>query len=109
MKSSIQFNSNAKRVPTSHAVILARLGLSSVAQAVNAPPDGGYPNGNTAEGSGALRRLISGTYNAAVGLFSIYNNFTGNSRVTVANGSLAQTKTFGNFAPRFPKTNGERK
>jgi hypothetical protein len=36
-------------------------------QAVSPPPDGGYPNGNTAEGQSALLSLTSGTYNTAVG------------------------------------------
>lgn len=40
-------------------------------QAVNPPPDGGYPGGNTAEGEAALLSLTSGTFNTAAGLFSL--------------------------------------
>jgi hypothetical protein len=40
-------------------------------QAVNPPPDGGYPGGNTAEGSSALLSLTSGTYNTAIGIYSL--------------------------------------
>jgi hypothetical protein len=37
------------------------------AQAVVPPPDGGYPNGNTAEAQNALFSLTTGGYNPAVG------------------------------------------
>jgi hypothetical protein len=40
-------------------------------QAVVPAPDGGYPGGNTAEGQDALLSLTSGTYNTAVGFFSL--------------------------------------
>ncbi len=33
------------------------------AQAVNPPPDGGYPGGNTAEGHNALFSLTTGPFN----------------------------------------------
>src|SRR6476469_831139 len=36
------------------ALFLASIALSPMARAVNPPPDGGYPNGNTAEGDNAL-------------------------------------------------------
>ena len=39
---------------------LACFALSPGAQAVSPPPDGGYPNGNTAEGNAALRDLTTG-------------------------------------------------
>src|SRR5436309_12297746 len=45
--------------------------LSPMAQAVNPPPDGGYPGGNTAEGTSALLSLTTGLYNTAVGLYSV--------------------------------------
>jgi hypothetical protein len=41
--------------------------LLQKAQAVNPPPDGGYPGGNTAEGQNALLNLTSGGFNTAVG------------------------------------------
>jgi hypothetical protein len=46
-------------------------------QAVNPPPDGGYPGGNTAEGQNALLSLTSGTFNTAVGFASLKSNTTG--------------------------------
>ena len=47
------------------------------AQAVNPPPDGGYPNGNTAEGDNALFNLTTGFDNTAIGFDALYNNTTG--------------------------------
>jgi hypothetical protein len=40
-------------------------------------PDGGYPNGNTAEGDAALARLTSGSYDTAVGFQTLFSNTTG--------------------------------
>jgi len=42
------------------AIVVACGGLCSSALAVDPPPDGGYPNANTAEGEGALQSLTSG-------------------------------------------------
>ena len=53
------------------------LGVFPHLQAVTPPPDGGYPNGNTAEGQNALLNLTSGGYNAAVGYFALGLNSTG--------------------------------
>ena len=36
------------------------IGLSPQMQALSPPPDGGYPNGNTAEGDSALSGLTDG-------------------------------------------------
>jgi trimeric autotransporter adhesin len=58
------------------------------AQAVNPPPDGGYPGGNTAEGQDALLGLTTGTYNTAVGLFSLESNTTGNFNTAIGAGTL---------------------
>ena len=45
--------------------------------AVNPPPDGGYPNGNTAEGDNALLNLTSGSQNTALGAAALGSNTTG--------------------------------
>ena len=42
------------------------------AQAVNPPPDGGYPGFTTAEGTKALQSLTTGSANTAVGWFSLF-------------------------------------
>src|SRR4051794_987619 len=62
--------------------------LVTSAEAVSPPPDGGYPNGNTAEGLNALLRLTSGTYNTAIGLFSLGSNTTGSFNTGVGAGTL---------------------
>jgi hypothetical protein len=47
------------------------LGILPTAPAVNPPPDGRYPGGNTAEGQSALLNLTTGMYNTAVGIYSV--------------------------------------
>jgi len=62
--------------------------LAQRTQAVNPPPDGGYPGGNTAEGQGALLNLTSGTFNTAVGLFSLMSNIENTFNTAVGTGAL---------------------
>ena len=50
---------------------LACFALLPGAQAVNPAPDGGYPGANTAEGKNALLSHTTGTFNAAIGFFSL--------------------------------------
>jgi hypothetical protein len=59
------------------ALGLAWFALSPTAQAVDPPPDGGYPNNNTAEGEDALFSLTSGTDNTAIGFDALFDNTTG--------------------------------
>src|SRR5262245_46954646 len=56
-------------------------------QAVNPPPDGGYPNKNTAEGEDALFALTSGNSNTATGFQALKANTTGDRNM--ANGTFA--------------------
>ena len=51
--------------------------LSQTARGVDPPPDGGYPNFNTAEGTDALFYLTTGSGNTAIGFDALYNNTTG--------------------------------
>jgi hypothetical protein len=67
--------------------------LVPIAQAVVPPPDGGYPNGNTAEGQAALFALTSGTFNTGVGFFSLLNNTTGNLNTALGAATLASNTT----------------
>jgi hypothetical protein len=67
-------------------------------QAVNPPPDGGYPNGNTAEGLDALFTLTSGTYNTAIGWLSLASVSTGSLNTGVGAGTLVLNTADGNTA-----------
>jgi trimeric autotransporter adhesin len=60
------------------------------------PPDGGYPNGNTAEGTFALFNLTSGIYNTANGFNTLANNTTG-SYNTAAGFKALGFNTTGNY------------
>ncbi len=62
--------------------------LSSKAEAVSPPPDGGYPGGNTAEGQDVLLSLTTGTYNTAAGLFSLRSDATGSFNTATGAGAL---------------------
>jgi trimeric autotransporter adhesin len=68
--------------------LVALLAISPNLQAVVPAPDGGYPGGNTAEGSSALLSLSTGTYNTALGLFSLRSNTTGNFNTATGAGAL---------------------
>ena len=69
------------------AAALGCFALSPTARAVEPPPDGGYANGNTAEGSGALFSLTTGTSNTAIGFQALYSNTI--ASFNTANGLVA--------------------
>jgi hypothetical protein len=54
------------------ALLLTCFALSPGAQAVVPPPDGGYPNANTAEGTDALFSLTIGSNNTAIGFNALF-------------------------------------
>jgi hypothetical protein len=56
--------------------------------AVSPPPDGGYPNGNTAEGDSALFSLTSGVDNTAVGAGALFSNTFGSNNTATGFQSL---------------------
>ena len=58
-------------------VVLACFGLAPMAQAVVPAPDGGYPNGNTAEGTNALLNLTNGIWNTALGFEALNHDTAG--------------------------------
>ncbi len=58
-------------------LVLACFGFSPAVQAVSPPPDGGYPGGNTAEGTQALQSLTTGLDNTAIGYQSLFSTTTG--------------------------------
>lgn len=57
--------------------------LAPNASAVDAPPDGGYPNGNTAEGTNALFSITNGDFNTAIGESALYSNTQGRDNTGV--------------------------
>ena len=57
--------------------VLVCFALLPRAQAVSPAPDGGYPGGNTAEGTNALFSLTSGSWNTAVGAQALNHDTTG--------------------------------
>jgi trimeric autotransporter adhesin len=71
----------------SFAGALVFVTLSPTARAVDPPPDGGYDNFNTAEGTDALFSLTSGFSNTAIGFNALYSNTIGANNT--ANGVLA--------------------
>src|SRR6266446_6151573 len=70
-------------------LVFACFALAPASRAFLPPPapDGGYPNSNTAEGSGALFSLTSGSANTANGYEALTRNTTGN--YNTANGTEA--------------------
>jgi hypothetical protein len=73
--------------------VLACFALSPIARAVDPPPDGGYPNGNTAEGEDALLSLTTGEFNTAIGFQALFNNLTGNGNTATGSNALGSNTT----------------
>jgi hypothetical protein len=70
------------------SLLIAWLELSPNALAVDPPPDGGYPGGNTAEGDNALLALTDGGFNTAVGFYSLASVTTGQLNTAIGSGTL---------------------
>jgi hypothetical protein len=86
MNASIQFK---KRSAAFLAVLLlACFALSPIALAVVPPPDGGYPNFNTAEGTNALQNLTTGAVNTGLGWYSLFSDSVGSFNTGVGGGTL---------------------
>src|SRR6476660_7797775 len=64
-----------------------------LARAVQPPPDGGYANSNTAEGTDALFSLTSGSVNTAIGFNALFSNTTGDNNTATGNDALAGNTT----------------
>ena len=69
-------------------LLLVCFGLAPAARAVIPPPDGGYPNFNTAEGTNALFSLTTGAANTAVGWSSLSTNAAGGFNTATGAGAL---------------------
>jgi Chaperone of endosialidase len=77
------------------AIALASFALSQTAQAQLPPPvpDGGYPNGNTAEGDFALQSVTSGFDNTAIGNSALEFNTTGSNNTATGFQTLLNNTT----------------
>ena len=85
---------NQKTIFTTILLVLACFALSAPnAFGVLPPPDGGYPNRNTAEGEDALFSLTTGLYNTAIGFNALYSNTTGLGNTAVGQISLYSNTT----------------
>ena len=81
------------------AIAVMCFALSSLTHAVNPPPDGGYPGGNTAEGNGALANLTSGVWNTAIGSQALTNDTNGGANTATGFRALFNNTTgIGNAA-----------
>src|SRR5437899_6315803 len=70
-------------------LLLACFVLLPRAQAVVPPPDGGYANFNTAEGTQALLNLTTGTFNTADGYHALFNDTIGSYNTAIGGQALA--------------------
>ena len=76
-------------VPIFHTIIITvGLGFLPHTQAVVPPPDGGYPNFTTAEGTKALQNLTTGTANTGLGWYSLFSDMTGSFNTGVGAATL---------------------
>ena len=73
---------------TTMLLALGLLALAARTQAVVPAPDGGYPGGNTAEGTSALLSRTTGTYNTAIGIYSLLSLTDGSFCTGVGAGTL---------------------
>jgi hypothetical protein len=79
-------------------IALAGFALMPHAHAVNPPPDGGYPGGNTAEGQAALSSLTTGGFNTATGFLSLRSDTSGSFNTAVGAGALLANTADSNTA-----------
>src|SRR6266567_3434277 len=77
------------------ALVFVCVELSPTAQAVLPPPDGGYFNGNTAEGEDALFHLdvSSSHFNTAVGYYAMLSNTIGPDNTACGQSALQSNTT----------------
>ena len=85
-------------LPLLITLALLCIGLLPRAQALVPPPDGGYPNFTTAEGTKALQSLTTGSANTAVGWYSLFSDTTGSLNTGVGAGALALNTAENNTA-----------
>src|SRR5258708_17030903 len=72
MKSLIKMAIPSFLIPLSFGLL--SIGFLPKAHAISPPPDGGYPGGNTAEGTDALFSRTTGINNTAVGSQALFHD-----------------------------------
>ena len=84
-------NKNLKTITkiTYALLALACFALSPSAQSVVPARDGGYPDGNTAEGDDALFSLTTGNINTAVGFRALLNHMEGPGNTAIGYAALS--------------------
>ena len=80
------------------SLVIGCFAISPIARAVVPSPDGGYPNGNTAEGQAALLSLTTGAYNTAVGFLSLKSDIGGSFNTAIGAGTLLANASDNNTA-----------
>jgi len=83
---TLTLQKSVTRSPLRHGFLVITLtcfALSPTARAVSPAPDGGYPNGNTAEGDSALAVLTTGEDNTAIGFEALSANTVGASNTAI--------------------------
>jgi len=75
------------------SLLLGCFALLPTTQAVDPPPDGGYPRGNTAEGTDALLNLTTGRSNTAIGHNALLSDTTGSFNTALGGGALSNSTT----------------
>src|SRR5712691_1757572 len=74
-------------------LMLASFALSPTAGAVDPPPDGGYPNNNTAEGTNALLSDTIGNFNTAIGYEALLSSGTASDNTAIGANTLTSDTT----------------
>jgi len=98
-------------VPIFYVVLtILCFGLLPKAHGVVPPPDGGYANYTTAEGTNALKNLTTGVANTAAGWYSLFTNSSGSYNTAVGAATLlfnnADSNTAIGTAALFFNTDG---
>jgi trimeric autotransporter adhesin len=83
------------------SLLIGCLAILPMAQAVTPAPDGGYSNGNTAEGTNALFNLTSGATNTGIGVNALFSVRTGSQNTAVGANALKSNTASGNTAVGF--------